>query len=282
MSDSRNYIHISAKKPALDLRLSEIRAYKDLIFLYARRSLVTTYKQTILGPAWMVINPFVTSVVHMIVFGKIAGLSTDGIPQMVFYLMGTACWGFFSSTFSQCTDTFLANSYLYGKVYFPRLTIPLSNILVSLVQFGIQFAFGCCFMLYYYLKEGVVFTVLHWPLILLVLLWLALCGYGFGILASSMTTRYRDIRAVVMFALRLWMYITPVVYPLTQLPAGYIRFFAYLNPVTAPSEIMRWCLWGRTALPAWNIVYSLIVSLAAAFLGTIAFNRVERTFMDTV
>ena len=283
MSDSREqHIHISSEHRLFDLKLSEIAAYKDLIFLYTRRSLVTTYAQTVLGPLWMIISPFITSVVHMIVFGKIAGLSTDGIPQIVFYLMGTAFWGFFSSTFTQCSDTFLSNSYLYGKVYFPRLVIPISNTLVALVQFLIQFAFGCCFMLYYHLKDRVVFTLAHWILIPVILVQLTLCAYGFGILASSFTTRYRDLRVLVMFGLRLWMYITPVVYPLSQLPEGYLRTLSLINPVTAPAELMRWCLWGKTVLPLWNVFYSVLITLLVAYLGTISFNRVERTFMDTV
>ena len=273
---------ITAEHRFFDLRLKEIRNYRDLIFLYAKRSITVGYKQTILGPLWLIIGPFVTAVIHMIIFGQIAGLSTDHVPQIVFYLFGTSTWGFFSSILMQSSDTFLANGYLFGKVYFPRLAIPISNTLVALFQFAIQFVFGLCFMIYYRIRNGFVFTPLRFLLIPLVLLHLAMLGYGFGILASALTTRYRDLRFLISFGVRLLMYITPIVYPLSQLKTGALRKLALVNPVTAPAECMRWCLWGRSTLPLGNLIYSVLFALVIAGIGTLLFHKVERTFTDTI
>lgn len=278
----KQHTHISSKHNLLDLKLREIWRYRDLIVLYARRSIVATYKQTILGPAWLIINPLLTSVVYLVLFGKIAGLSTEGAPQFLFYLASNAGWAFFATVITSSADTFVANSNLFGKVYFPRLVIPLSNILVTLLQFAVQFVLIVGVGVYFMATTDFTFTFAHWIFIPLVLVLEAAMALGFGIIASSLTTRYRDLRILIGFGVRLWMFITPVVYPLSQFTSGAIQKAMMLNPMTAPLECMRWCLWGTSDITMLGIVYSCAVAAVVLFLGIMLFNKVERTFMDTV
>lgn len=278
----KQHTHISSKHNLFDLKLGEVWKYRDLIFLYARRSIVATYKQTILGPAWLIINPLLTSVVYLVVFGKIAGLSTEGAPELLFYLIGNAAWAFFATTLTQSADTFVANSYLFGKVYFPRLVIPLSNVLVALLQFAVQLVLAIGIGVYYMATTDFAFTLAHWAFIPLVLIVEAALGIGFGIIGSSLTTRYRDLRILIGFGVRLWMFITPVVYPLSQFTSGAIQKAMMLNPMTAPMECMRWCMWGTSDISGFGIVYTLVVAVAVLVVGIMLFNKVERTFMDTV
>ena len=276
------HTHISSQHRLLDLKLDEVWAYRDLIWLYARRSLVATYKQTILGPLWLIVNPLLTSVVYMFIFGNIARLSTEGVPQILFYLMGNAGWALFATVITQSADTFVANANLFGKVYFPRLTIPASNILVALFQFLVQFILGVCIGLYYMATTDFSFTFQHWIFIPFILLLEALLALGFGIIASSLTTRYRDLRVLVGFGVRLWMFITPVVYPMSQFGTGVLNTALQLNPMTAPMELLRWCLWGTAQVGVESILYSCAVAAIVLFCGIVLFNKVERTFMDTV
>ena len=273
---------ITAEHKLLDLRLREVWQYRDLIWLYARRSIVAMYKQTILGPLWLILNPLITSLVYLVVFGNIAGLSTQGVPQIVFYFMSNAAWTFFASTITVSSDTFVSNSNIFGKVYFPRLTIPLSNVLVALLQFAVQLLLGLGLGVYFMVQGVFSFTFAHWVFIPLVLLLEAVLGVGFGIIASSLTTRYRDLRILVNFGVRLWMFITPVVYPLSQFSNKAVEMALLVNPVTAPVELMRWCMWGTCDISVWGIVYSCVVAVIVFLLGIMLFNRVERTFMDTV
>lgn len=278
----RVHTHISSEHRLFDLKLGELWTYRDLVILYARRSLVATYKQTILGPLWLIVNPLLTSVVYMFIFGNIAGLSTDGVPQILFYLMGNAGWVLFATVITQSADTFVANANLFGKVYFPRLAIPASNILVAFFQFFVQFVLGVCIGLYYMATTDFSFTFQNWVFIPLVLLLEALLALGFGIIASSLTTRYRDLRVLVGFGVRLWMFITPVVYPMSQFGAGALNTALQLNPMTAPMELLRWCLWGTAQVDAASVLYSCAVAAIVLFFGIVLFNKVERTFMDTV
>lgn len=279
----QRHTHISSKHRLLDLKLKEVWRYRDLVWQFARRALVATYKQTILGPLWLILNPLFTSIIYLIIFGQIAGLSTEGVPQIIFYLLSNATWSFFSYTITACSDTFVGNAHIFGKVYFPRLTIPLSHIIIALVQFVIQLALGLVIAIYYMVNSGFMFTFTHWPLIIVVLLLESVLALGFGVIASSLTTRYRDLRIVINFGVRLWMYVTPVVYPLSQFADGGLIAKAMLfNPMTAPMELMRWCLWGTSTIPASNILYSAVFGVVVLFLGIMLFNKVERTFMDTV
>lgn len=276
------YTHIRAKEHPLELKLDEVWRYRDLIFLFTRRNFATLYKQTILGPLWLFLNPVLTAVMNMVVFGGIAGLGTDGVPQLLFYLSGTAIWSFFSSCVVNNASTFTGNAGLFGKVYFPRLTVPLSSVLSSAIRFCIQMVLALALILYYAMVGTLRVHLLRWLLIPLILMQLGLLGMGIGILISSVTTKYRDLSVLVGFGMGLWMYATPVVYPLSELAEGTLRSLILWNPVTAPVELFRWCLLGTGAVLPARLAGSVLATLCLLLLGIVIFNRVERTFMDTV
>lgn len=276
------FTHIRAKQNPLDLKLREVWQYRDLVFLFTRRNFATLYKQTILGPLWLFINPIMTAVMHMVVFGGIAKLGTDGVPQLLFYLSGTAIWSFFASCVTGNAGTFTGNAGLFGKVYFPRLTVPLSVVLSNGIRFGIQMVAALALLVFYAVSGLVQVHPARWLLIPLIILQLGLMGMGVGILISSLTTKYRDLSVLVGFGVGLWMYATPVVYPLSELGEGALRSLILLNPLTAPVELFRFCLLGvGTVLPS-RLVMSLVFTAVVLFTGIVVFNRVERTFMDTV
>ena len=276
------YTYISAKNKPLDLKLNEVWEYRDLIILFTRRNFAALYKQTILGPLWLFLSPLMTAVMNMVVFGGIAKLGTDGVPQLLFYLTGTALWSFFSGCVTNNAGTFTGNAGLFGKVYFPRLTVPLSNVLSSGIRFGIQLVLVLGLLAYYAVTGGVGVHPLRWLLIPLILLELGLLGMGVGILISSLTAKYRDLSVLVGFGVGLWMYATPVVYPLSELGDGTLRGLILLNPVTAPMELFRWCLLGTGTLLPTPLAVSAAVTMAVLLAGIVVFNQVERTFMDTV
>ena len=275
------HTHISAEHRLLDLKLREVWQYRDLIWLFTKRSFLVAYKQTILGPLWLIINPLLTSFIYVVLFGNIAKLGTDGIPQMLFYLGGTAVWHYFSSCLSGNSSTFTGNAHLFGKVYFPRLVVPISHVLGSVIRFGIQMIPAAILMGYYLVKGAVHPHYELWILLPLVLLWLGLLGMGFGIIASSMTTKYRDLSVLVSFGMQLLMYGTPVVYPLTTVPDS-LKTLALVNPVTMPVEIFRYILFGTGTICPWSIALSLGITILAAFVGIVLFHKVERIFLDTV
>lgn len=275
------HTQISAKHNLFDLKLEEVWRYRDLIFLFTKRSFVVSYKQTILGPLWLFINPLLTSVVYVVLFGNIAHLGTDGVPQLLFYLTGTALWTFFSDCVTKNAATFTDNANLFGKVYFPRLVMPISHVLGGAVRFGIQMLLVLA-LLAYYLITGAVHP--HWgalPAALLSLLQMGLLGMGVGIVISSLTTKYRDLSVLVGFGVSLWMYATPVVYPLSTV-SGNLRTLILLNPVTAPTELFRYAVLGVGSVSAKHLALSWAITILAALAGVVIFNRVERTFVDTV
>ncbi len=276
------HIHISSEHKLFDLKLKEVWKYKDLIMLFTKRSFTLRYKQTVLGPAWLFITPFITSIIYTLVFGGIAGIATEGIPKILFYLCSNALWTYFSVCVTQNASTFTANANVFGKVYFPRLTTPISNVLSAIIQFGIQMILVVGFWFYYLIKNQV---HPHWEACLLVpiaLIHLGILGLGVGIIISSMTTKYRDLAILVGFGVQLWMYATPIVYPLSQLGQGTFRKLLLLNPVTEPIEVFRYALLGQGTIEPLYVAISWIVTIIVAFVGIIIFNKVERTFMDTV
>lgn len=284
MKDNGNihHIHITSKSRWYDLRLKEVWKYRDLIVLFLKRSFALTYKQTVLGPAWIFLNPLVSSLIYAFVFGGIAGIGTNGIPSILFYLCSNAIWIFFSSCVTQNATTFTANASVFGKVYFPRLTTPISNVLVSVVQFGVQMLLVMGFLVYY-LAVGAVHP--HWgawALIPVVLLQLGLLGLGLGIMISSLTTKYRDLAILVTFGVQLWMYITPIVYPISQMGEGIMRTLLQINPVTASVELFRYAVLGQGEIMPGYFALSWGMTLAAVLCGVMVFNKVEKTFMDTV
>ena len=276
------HTHISSKHNWFDLNLKEVWKYRDLIVLFTRRSFVLTYKQTILGPAWIFLNPLISSIIYAFVFGGIAGIQTDGVPQLLFYLCSNAIWIFFSSCVTKNAQTFTANAGVFGKVYFPRLTTPISNVLAAIIQFGVQMVLVLIFLMYYLLKGQVSPNWAAWLLIPVALVHLGVMGLGFGVIISSMTTKYRDLAILVNFGVQLWMYATPIVYPLSQLGDGLMKTILLINPVTAPVEIFRYAVLGQgTIVPAY-LALSWAITLLVAVFGVMIFNHVEKTFMDTV
>lgn len=273
--------HISARHNLFDLKLKEVWKYRELVLLFTKRSFAVAYKQTILGPLWLFINPLLTSIVHLIVFGNIAKLGTDGIPQLLFYFSGNAIWNFYSACVSGNASTFTANSYLFGKVYFPRLTIPISNVLSAAIRFLIQIILVVVLIIYYLFRGLIVLHPIRLLLIPAILLWLGIMGMGCGIILSSLTTKYRDLSVLVSFGMSLWMYATPVVYPLSML-TGALRKLIILNPVTMPVELFRYAVLGTGTLVIPYIMLSVLFTASVFFIGVILFNRIERTFMDTV
>jgi lipopolysaccharide transport system permease protein len=281
-SKPKYHIHIDSKHNLLDLKLGEVWQYRDLIMLFVKRSFTVSYKQTILGPLWQFINPLISSITYMVVFGTIAGLGTDGVPQMLFYLFGTAFWGYFSSCLTTNSGTFVGNAGLFGKVYFPRLTVPISNVCSAIIRLGIQMILVVVLLAYYIAKGIVMPHWIGWILIPIEILQLGLLGMGVGTIISSLTTKYRDLSVLVGFAVSLWMYATPVVYPLSQITNDNLKSIIMLNPVTMPMESLRWAILGVGKLDFCYLLYSWLVTIIVALGGIMIFNKVEKTFMDTV
>ena len=276
------YTHISSKRRWFDLNLKEVWKYRDLIVLFTKRSFQLSYKQTILGPAWIFINPFITSVIYTFIFGGIAGIQTDGVPHILFYLCSNAIWSFFGNSVTRNSRTFTQNAHVFGKVYFPRLTVPLSNILSAAIQFGIQMIMVIGFLIYFLIVGQVHPNWTAWLFIPLILIHLGVMGLGFGIIISSLTTKYRDLAILVTFGVQLWMYATPIVYPLSTLGDSVMRTLLLINPVTTPVELFRYAVLGQGAVEPGFLILSCVITIAVAIFGIMLFNRVEKNFMDTV
>lgn len=276
--------HVTVIKPhgsVFDLKLRELWCYRDLVLLFVRRDFVAQYKQTVLGPAWHIIQPLLTTVMFTIVFGKIARLSTDGVPPFLFYLAGTVIWTYFSNVFTTTAGTFTGNAHIFGKVYFPRLAIPVATLLSKLIAFLIQYALFLGFLLYFGWGNAAVRPnawVLLTPLLLLMM---AAIGLGGGLIITSLTTRYRDLMILVGFGVQLLMYATPVIYPLSSLPENW-RFWASLNPIAPVVETFRYAYLGQGTFNPGMLALSVLVILAILGLGVVMFNKVERTFIDSV
>ena len=276
---------IKPKKKLLDLNLKEVYKYRDLIGLFVARDIKTRYKQTILGPLWFVIQPLMASVIHTLVFGQIAGLSTDGVPQFLFYLAGSITWGLFSGCLTATSNTFVGNAGIFGKVYFPRLATPIATSITQMFNFIIQFAIFLVMSLIFFLT-GESFQI-TWVALLtpLLIVQLALLGLGFGIIISSLTTKYRDLQVLVGFGVQLWMYLTPVIYSAgaaTERLGPTLGRIIMINPVCPILELFKsgWLGAGSTPWLYWGI--SWVVTAVVLFLGIIIFNKIEKNFMDTV
>lgn len=272
---------INPKRAWFDLNLKELFRYRDLIMLFVRRTFVSQYKQTILGPAWAVIQPLLTTVVLTVVFGNIAGLAPSGVPTFAFYLCGSVAWTYFSSCLTSTSTTFTANAAIMGKVYFPRLVMPVSSVISQLISFAIQFCFFLIFWVYYIISGANIHPNAYIVMTPLFLLHLAMLSLGVGIVISAMTTKYRDLAMVVGFGVQLWMYATPVAYDISVIPDKFLSLYM-LNPVTPIITMFRYAYLGvgEPCMPFYAI--SFAVTLAVLFIGILMFNRVEKTFMDTV
>lgn len=272
---------IEPQNRLLDLKLIEVWKYRDLISLFVQRDFKTRYKQTILGPLWFIIQPLFTTVIYTFVFGNLAGLSTDGLPQFLFYMAGNVPWLYFSTCLTSTSNTFTGNAGVFGKVYFPRLTTPIATVITSMLNFFVQFAMFMIFEVYFLVKGASIQVTWVAALTPLLVIQMALLGMGFGIIISSLTTKYRDLQVLVSFGVSLWMYATPVVYAASSLPPK-VYSILMLNPVAPIVELMRygWLGAGEVSYLYWGI--SWITTTLVVFIGIVVFNKVEKTFMDTV
>ena len=276
------HTRITSEHKFFKLNLKEVWMYRDLIILFTKRNFAVTYKQTILGPAWLFINPIISSLIYCFIFGGIANMSTDGIPQILFYMSGNAIWTLFSTCLVKNATTFTANANVFGKVYFPRLTIPISNVISAIIQFGIQMILVLILLVYYTIQGSVQPNWGAWLLVPILLAQLGIMGMGCGIVISSMTTKYRDLSILVTFGIQLWMYITPVVYPLSEAKDGFLRTVLFINPVTAPIELFRYSILGQGTIELGFCLWSWIFTILVLIFGIMIFNKIEKTFMDTV
>jgi ABC-type polysaccharide/polyol phosphate export systems, permease component len=272
---------IRSKESLFSIDLGEIIRYKDLWLLFVKRDVVLSYKQTILGPAWFFINPILTTIIYTFVFGGIARISTDGLPQPLFYLSGICLWNYFSECINRTSDVFTANEYLFGKVYFPRLIMPLCTVTSSLLRFAIQLSLFVCVYIFYFAR-GVNISP-NWYILFVPVLVLMLAGLslGVGIIISSLTTKYRDLKNFFAFAVTLWMYATPVIYPLSVLSPKH-QIIAAINPVTPIFEAFKYATMGIGIFDKSQLVYSFVFMIVLLVTGILIFNKVQRSFMDTV
>lgn len=282
MESNNNWTTIIKPKTGwFDINLKELFQYKDLITMFVKRDFKTLYKQTILGPLWIIINPLLTTLMFTIVFGNIANISTDGMPQIVFYMLGTTVWTYFSTCLTKTSTTFTGNAAIFGKVYFPRLVTPISTVISGLINFAVQFVMFLGFATYYYISGAPIHPNIYILITPLLLVQLACLSLGFGIIISSLTTKYRDLAVLVTFGVQLWMYATPVVYPASQI-GGKLKTLMMLNPVSPIVESFRYAFLGSGSIP-WNYLgISVVTTLVVLFIGVVLFSRVEKTFMDTV
>ena len=272
---------IEPKARLLDLKLGELVEYKDLIWMFVKRSFKSAYKQTILGPLWFIINPLITSVLFTVVFGGIAKISTDGVPQFLFYMAGNTAWSYFATCLTSTSNTFTANAGVFGKVYFPRLVMPISTVIYAVLSFLIQLTMLIGFIIYFItIGENVHPNMYIWLLPVFVL-HMAAMGLGFGIIISSLTTKYRDLSILVGFGVQLWMYITPIVYPVSTLSEK-AKSLIMLNPMAPIVNNFKYAFLGCGKMEWGYWALSAVITLIVLFVGIVIFNRVEKTFMDTV
>lgn len=282
MENSENWTTvIEPKNRLLQVDFNEIWQYRDLLTMFIKRDIVTQYKQTVLGPAWYFIQPALTTIMYMVVFGGIANISTDGLPQPMFYLAGIVCWQYFADCLTKTASTFTANQNIFGKVYFPRIIVPLATVSSNLVRLGIQFLLFVAVYLYYIIIKVEVAPNIYTLLIPVLILILAGLALGFGILISSMTTKYRDLTILFTFVVQLWMYATPVIYPLSTMSPKMQKIMS-INPLTSIVETFKFGTMGVGTFSWGSLSYSFVFMLVLLGVGIIVFNKVQRSFMDTV
>lgn len=275
-------IEIKPKNKLFDLQLKEVWHYRDLMWLFVKRDFAAQFKQTVLGPVWHVVQPALTTIMFMLVFNKIAKISTDGIAPAAFYMAGLTIWNYFMTCFAGTSNTFISNAGIFGKVYFPRIVTPLSILFSNLVKFAIQFGLLVVVITYFHFNGYPVtpsFKLLYIPVILVVIAGISL---GLGIIISSLTTKYRDFTVLIGFAIQLLMYATPVIYPLSYLQGKNYKWLIDLNPLSSLVEGFKYCLFGKGLVEPYSVLYSIVFMLISVVLGYVIFNRVEKTFMDTV
>ncbi len=271
---------IESKHGLLDLKLKEVWRYRDLVYMFVKRDFVSGFKQTILGPIWFFINPIFTTVVYLIVFGNIANLPTDGAPKILFYLAGVTLWNYFSACLTGTSNVFAGNAAIFGKVYFPRLVMPLTIVISNLMRFGVQMGLFLAVFIYYLAKGEVQpnLWILATPFLIILMAAFAL---GMGMIFSSLTTKYRDVQMLLGFGVSLFMYVTPVIYPISALPAKF-KAIAYYNPLSGIFECFKYAWLGAGEFSGSMLLISTFIIFALLAVGTVIFNKVEKGFMDTV
>ena len=273
---------IRPKARWLDLHLADLWRYRDLTAMFVWRDFVAQYKQTILGPLWHILQPLFTTLIFTVVFGKMAKLPTDSIPPLLFYLAGVTCWSYFADCVTRTSATFVSNAAIFGKVYFPRLSVPVSVVISGVIKFAIQFALFLAFLIFYRAQGAPVQPTAAIVLTPLLLLLMAGLSLGVGIIVSALTTRYRDLQQLVAFGIQLMMFATPVVYPLSMIGGGSFRWLILANPMTPIIEAFRYAYLGSGTFSFGDLIYSAGFAAVVLFVGIVLFNHVERTFMDTV
>ena len=273
---------IKPKGKLFDLQLKEVWRYRDLLFLFVKRDFTAQYKQTILGPLWHIIQPVFTTIMFVLIFDKIANIPTDGIHPVLFYMSGITIWNYFSSCLNATSNTFVANASIFGKVYFPRLVIPFSVTVSNMVRFGIQFLILLAVMIVYHFRGHPFHIYWTWVIIPFLVLLMAAMGLGLGIIISSLTTKYRDLSVLTSFGVQLLMYATPIAYPLSFIDSKPIGWIAHINPLTGIVEAFKFALFNNAAFNQTAMLYSIIFTVVILFVGLLLFNKVEKSFMDTV
>jgi lipopolysaccharide transport system permease protein len=273
---------IQPKTSWFDLHLADLWRYRDLTMLFVWRDFVAQYKQTILGPLWHIIQPLFTTIIFTIIFGKMAKLSTDDVPPLLFYMAGVTCWSYFADCVNRTSMTFITNAAMFGKVYFPRLSVPVSIVISSMIKFAIQFALFFAFLIFYWIEGAGVHPTAAIALTPLLLVLMAGLSLGAGIIVSALTTRYRDLQQLVAFGVQLMMFATPVVYPLSMIGGGSFRWLILANPMTPIIEMFRYAYLGSGVFDPTYLCYSAVFTVVILFVGIVLFNHVEITFADTV
>jgi lipopolysaccharide transport system permease protein len=280
-SEQKWLFEIKPKSNWFELHLDDLWRYRDLIGMFIYREFVAQYKQTILGPLWFLIQPILTTITFIVIFGRVAKISTDGIPQILFYMSGLVLWNYFSTCFTKVADTFSTNKHIFGKVYFPRLVVPIATIVSTLISFGIQFLLFIAIWVYYYVKGFPINLTIEALLLPYLVILMAMLGLGSGIIISSLTIKYRDLKFLITFGIQLLMYATPIIYPMSALPEKY-RMIILLNPISGIVETFRYSLLGKGMFDPFMLLYSSITTFVILVIGLLIFNRVEKNFMDIV
>jgi lipopolysaccharide transport system permease protein len=272
---------IEPKRNLLDLKLKQLWYYRDLLYLFVKRDIIIVYKQTVLGPLWFFIQPIMTTLIYVFVFGNVANISTDGIPKPLFYMSGIVLWNYFSECFMRNADTFSSNSEIFGKVYFPRLITPLSLIISNAVKFFIQLSLFAIIYAYYLYNGANVNPQIELVIFPFLIFLMALMGLGFGLIFSSLTTKYKDLKFLIQFGVQLLMYATPIIYPMNSLPEKF-QSILWWNPITHIMEAFKFGFLGQGSFSITGLTYSFVFTIVLMIVGTIIFNKTEKTFMDTV
>ena len=274
-------IVITPKKSLFDLQLRKVIGYRSLVYMLVKRDFVTYYKQTILGPLWYLIQPICSTIMFMFIFGNVAAIGTDSIPQPLFYFSGTILWSYFTSNLTKASNIFAKNKALFGKVYFPRIVMPIADVISNTFTLIIQLILFLLIFGYYLIRGEIVLSGIRVFVSVLVILWIPILAVGIGMIISSITTKYRDLAMALDFLISLVMYATPVAYPISEVH-GIMRLVLCINPMSAPIEFFRYAFFGVTSIPLWSVIYSIVLSIIVLFIGVLVFNQNERTFIDVI